>query len=97
MLDGKNGSQGRARHTQKTSLLGVCVCFVLYLHGEYPTHSNDAEDVEDGGAHDGADPDVTFGDEHSCTAETQTMITTHGKQSGHILGINVWFWCFWGC
>lgn len=52
-----------------------------YLYCEYPTHSNDAEDVEDGWAHDGADPDVTFGDENSCTADTHTHtpITTRHK------------------
>lgn len=52
----------------------VCVrvlCSVLYLYGKYSTHSNNAEDVEDSWAHDGADPNITFSDEHSCTAGTQ--------------------------
>lgn len=37
-----------------------------YLHGENPTHPNDAEDVEDSRAHDGADPNVPFSDEDTC-------------------------------
>lgn len=52
----------------------LCVCVlpcVLYLYSKYSTHSNNAEDVEDSWAHDGANPDVTFSDEHSCTAGTQ--------------------------
>lgn len=49
----------------------LSVCCVLYLYGEYPTNSNNAEDVEDGWAHDGADPDVPFSDEHSYTPGTQ--------------------------
>lgn len=36
-----------------------------YLYGEDATHPDDAEDVEDGGAHDGADPDVPFRDENT--------------------------------
>lgn len=38
-----------------------------YLHGENPTHPNDAEDVEDSRAHDGADPNVPFSDKDTCT------------------------------
>lgn len=35
-----------------------------YLASVEATHSNDAEDVKDGGAHDGPHTNVTFGDEH---------------------------------
>lgn len=43
-----------------------------YLYGEDPTHPDDAEDVEDGRAHDGADPHVPFSDENTCTKNAQT-------------------------
>jgi len=35
-----------------------------YLSGEEAAHTDDAEDVEDGRAHDGPHTHVTFGDEH---------------------------------
>lgn len=44
-----------------------------YLHGENPTHPNDAEDVEDSRAHDGADPNVPFSDEDTCTKTTHDV------------------------
>lgn len=42
-------------------------CLIVYLHSKYPAHSNNAEDVEDGRSHDGADPDITLSDENACT------------------------------
>lgn len=50
----------------------LSVSFVLDLQGEDPTHSNNAEDVEDSWAHDGADPNIALSDEDSCTAVTQS-------------------------
>lgn len=41
-----------------------------YLYGENPTHPNDAEDVEDSRAHDGAHPNVPFSDKDTCTKTT---------------------------
>lgn len=52
---------------------------ILYLHSEYPAHSDDAEDVEDGRSHNGADPDVTFSDENSC-AEGKEITDYHTWQ-----------------
>ena len=42
----------------------VCARVVSYLAGEEATHSDDAEDVEDGRSHDGAHPYVPLSDEH---------------------------------
>lgn len=42
-----------------------------YLYGENSTHPDNAEDVEDSRAHDGADPNVPFGDENACTKNPQ--------------------------
>lgn len=35
-----------------------------YLAGEEATHSDDAENVKDSGAHNGPHPHIAFGDEH---------------------------------
>lgn len=49
-------------------------CWVpAYLHGEDPTHPDDAEDVEDSRAHDGADPNVPFSDKDACTKTTHDV------------------------
>lgn len=47
----------------------TCHNNVLYLHRKYPTYSDNAEDIEDSWANDGADPDVPFSNEYSCKAD----------------------------
>lgn len=44
-----------------------------YLHGENPAHPDDAEDVEDSRAHDGADPNVPFSDKDTCPETTHDV------------------------
>ena len=50
-----------------------------HLSGEDPTHADDAEDVEDSGAHDGAHAHVPFGDEHPCTQHNDPHQTNRGQ------------------
>lgn len=54
-----------------------------YLAGEEATHADDAEDVEDGWAHDGPDADVAVGDKNSCRESEPTRAHTHTHDEVH--------------
>lgn len=51
-----------------------------YLAGEEATHSDDAEDVKDGGAHDGPHAHVAFGDKHACRENEPAHKHTHVRR-----------------
>ena len=62
---------------------------VTYLSGEDPTHADDAQDVEDSRAHDGADAHVPFSDEHPCTHNDPHQIHREHFGRGYDTYINV--------
>lgn len=51
---------------------------MTHLSSKEPTDTNDAEDVEDGRAHDGSHPHITVGDENTCAqgiSQSESTVT----------------------
>lgn len=65
--------------------MAISTSVIAYLAREEATHADDAQDVEDSWAHDGAHPHVTLGNEntwggsHTCGAKLSqsTQMTVH--------------------
>lgn len=63
--------------TGRTEVAGLAAPqMTQYLAGEEAAHTDDAEDVKDGRAHDGPHPHVTFGNKHPWE-ENNTHTHTH--------------------